>query len=418
MKNLINENYKISGIPSGKEVLKQVNLKKGAELVEYIAGLEKLRTRDKESMYLSAYETIHNQIHENVKHPPKFEVKEATKRKLEEILEDVQTRLQEVVSDINSTIEANPVINLSKLSLEEARREVSRDGLCAFMEFENDHKKVSFKLHKKIPTHHNANITCILNLGNKYIATGSRNGAIKVYQLSTSNLVAEFNEHSDVVTCLCSISLLDSKNEENFLLCSGSANLDGRILVWNIFKGEESFVGITGHVGTITALASLEDGRTLASAAHDGNIILWDTKTKEEVFRTVAHGSMISALRYSPGQKRVFSAGWDSNIKIWNVNNTGVKDGYLRKSLSLANVIVSDTPIVNLLIRQVKGNYIVSIGANNTIKVWNSETGLIEGDFASADNSRAEVCLLENKFKYGKADFITLNTAVKEDLVH
>ena len=64
-----------------------------------------------------------------------------------------------------------------------------------------------------------------------------------------------------------------------------------------------------------------------------------------------------------------------------------------------------------------RGNFIVSIGSDNSIKVWNSETGELEGDFANHDTSRAEVCLLENKFRYGKADFITLNTAVKEDLV-
>lgn len=289
------------------------------------------------------------------------------------------------------------------------------------MEFESDHKKVSFKLHKKITTHHNSNITCILNLANKYIATASRNGAIKVYHIATSNLIAELHEHSDVVTCLSSLnnSLINLKDEDkNFKLCSGSANLDGRILVWNVFSDDKTFVPLSGHVGNITALACLEDGRTLASAAHDGNIILWDTKKGEETFKTLAHSSMISALRYSPSKKSLISSGWDSNIKIWCVNNSSVKGNYVRKSLVLSNVILNDTPIINLLIRQVKGNYIVSIGANNTIKVWNSETGQIEGDFASADNSRAEVCLLENKFKYGKADFITLNTAVKEDLVY
>ena len=361
-------------MPSESEILKQVKSKQGDELVKYFAGLEKLKTDDKEQTYLSAYDILHNQIHDNIKNPPKFEVKESAKRKLEEILEDVQARLEEVVEEIKQTIEANPVNNLSQLSLEEARREVSSDGLCAFMEFESDHKKVSFKLHKKIPTHHNSNITCILNLANKYIATASRNGSIKVYQLSTSNLVAEFNEHSDVVTCMCSLSLNDSK-DENFLLCSGSANLDGRILVWNVFSEDQSFVALTGHVGNITALASLDDGRTLASAAHDGNIILWDTKTGEEIFKTLAHSSMISALRYSSSKKSLVSAGWDCNIKIWSVITSGVKEGYLKKNLKLDNVILSDTPIINILIRQVKGNYIVSIGANNTIKVWNSETG-------------------------------------------
>lgn len=113
----------------------------------------------------------------------------------------------------------------------------------------------------------------------------------------------------------------------------------------------------------------------------------------------------------------MISAGWDGNIKIWSVVYSGIQDGLSRKQLALERYIVADIPIVNILIRQVRGNFIVSIASDNSIKVWNSETGELEGDFANHDTSRAEVCLLENKFKYGKADFITLNTAVKEDLV-
>jgi WD40 repeat protein len=252
-------------------------------------------------------------------------------------------------------------------------------------------------------------------LGNKFIATGSRNGSIKVYQLSTSQLVAELNEHTDVVTCLSSLNPIYDK--ENLILCSGSANLDGRILVWNVFEGETKFVELKGHTGNITALASLGDGRTLASTAHDGNIVLWDTETGDEIYKVLAHSSMITALRYSPSRNCLISAGWDNNIKIWSIGTSQVEDGFVHKAVHLEKVILSDTPIINILCRQVKGNFIVSIGANNNIKVWNTETGELEGEFLSAENSRAEVCLLENKFKYGKADFITLNTAVKEDII-
>ena len=415
LRNIIDQNYKLSGIPSENEVLKSANSKQGKVLEEYLSGLEKLKNSEKETAYESAYDIMYNQIHENKKNPPKFEIKESTKRKLEEIQEDLQIRLEEIVEEIKESIETNQVNDISSLSLLEARRDISNDGLCAFMEFENDHKKVSFKLHKKIPTKHNSNITCILNLGNKFIATGSRNGSIQVYQISTSQLVAELEEHTDVVTCLCALNnIFDNKS---LILCSGSANLDGRILIWNVFEQTTSSVKLKGHTGNITAITSLGDGRTLASTAHDGNIVLWDTLTGEEIFKILAHSSMVTALRYSLSKKCLFSAGWDSNIKIWSVVSAGVNDGYVKKTLNLEKVILSETPIINILMRQVKGNYVVSIGANNTIQVWNTETGELEGSFVSVDNTRAEVCLLENKFKYGKADFTTLNTAVKEDIV-
>ena len=61
------------------------------------------------------------------------------------------------------------------------------------------------------------------------------------------------------------------------------------------------------------------------------------------------------------------------------------------------------------------GNYVVIIGANNSLKVWNIETQEVEGEFKNG-GSFAEICLLENKYKHGIGEFITLNTSVKEDL--
>lgn len=215
----------------------------------------------------------------NVKHTPKIVVKDSVKKKLDEIQDLVQSKLEDIVAELKMTIEQNKVDDISKLTVSEARREVSGDGLCAFMEFENDQKKVSFKLHKKIPVKSNSTITCILNLANKFIAVGARNGSVQVYQISTSHLVAELEKHTDVVTCLASLNKIHDK--DNLILCSGSANLDGRILVWNVFDEDSTVVELQGHVGNITAIASLEDGKLIASAAHDGNIILWNVKSGE-----------------------------------------------------------------------------------------------------------------------------------------
>lgn len=97
---------------------------------------------------------------------------------MDEIQNLVQSKLEVIVSELKQTIEKSRVDDVSRLSIAEARREVSGDGLCAFMEFENDQKKVSFKLHKKIPVKSNSTITCILNLANKFIAVGARNGSV------------------------------------------------------------------------------------------------------------------------------------------------------------------------------------------------------------------------------------------------
>ena len=82
-----------------------------------------------------------------------------------------------------------------------------------------------------------------------------------------------------MVTCLASLNRIH--DSDNLVLCSGSANLDGRILVWRVFDEDAQTVALKGHLGNITSIVSLEDGRLIASSAHDGNIILWDVKSGE-----------------------------------------------------------------------------------------------------------------------------------------
>lgn len=142
-------------------------------------------------------------------------------------------------------------------------------------------------------------------------------------------MVAELEKHTDVVTCLASLNRIYDK--DNLIICSGSANLDGRILVWRVFDEASAPVELKGHLGNITAITSLEDGNLIASSAHDGNIILWDVNSGEEVYKTVAHSSMISALRYSASRNSLVSAGWDGNIKIWSVVYSGIQDGLSKK---------------------------------------------------------------------------------------
>lgn len=407
----IEENYNMEGLPSESEVLKNLNSKRNQDLSDYVDGLTcSVMVKDKEA-YGSMYDLLNHQIQENLKNPPKLVVDENIRFKLEKIEEIVKELLEDVVEDIKESVNKSKVIDMSDLSLDEARRGVSQDGLCAFMEFANGSHKVSFKLHKKIMTNHTSNISCILNLGNKFIASGSRAGIVKIYQLSTSQLVAEIEAHRDVVTAMCS---LHPNYNDNLVLCAGSANLDGRIVVWDVFRKDKRVRELKGHQGNITALTSLGDGRTIASAAHDGNIIVWDTQSGQEMSRQLGHSSMISSMRYIPSKNILVSAGWDSNIKVWSVVRT-IDDGQsIAESLVLEKVILVDSPIVNILARQLKGNYVVTVGANGTMKVWNLETEDMEGEFMASENN-AEVCLLENKFRFGSADFITLNTSVREE---
>ena len=415
LRTRILENYHLDDVPSESEVLKNINEKKEEELDKYVQDLNTMIEPKEQTAYESMYDLLYHQIHENLKNPPKYAVEERTKAKLKKVEEIVQELLDHIVQDIKATSKSTRVVDMSKLTLAEARRGISQDGLCGFMEFQQNSHKVSFKLNKKILTQHQASITCIQNIGNRFIATGSRSGDVLVYQIATSQMIAKLDQHSDVVTCLCTLNPI--YDLDGMKLCSGSANLDGRILIWDFMNPARRAVELRGHQGNITSICSLGDKRSLASAAHDGNIVIWDAENGAESSRQLAHSSMITTLRYLPSKDCLISGGWDANIKMWALQREVDDIGDHVKSVHLEKVILVDDPVINILARQIKGNYIVTVSTNNRLKVWNLESEEMEGEFNSEENS-AEVCLLENKFKYGKADFITLNTSVKEDVHH
>lgn len=418
LREKIDENYSMKGLPSESEILSNLNKKSNKEiesenpLMKYVDSLNNLAKEKDQEVYKSFYDLAYHQIHQNIKNPPKVVCPDEIKERLLQLETAVKESLELIVEDIRASSKDSKVVDISKLTLEEARRNVSQDGLCAFMKFESENHKVSFKLHKKIMTKGNSAVTCIMNFGNNHIATGSRDGALRVYNINTSHLVAELEIHQDFVTCLCTLTPIWELQKG--ILCSGSANLDGRILIWQVFDTTKGHFSLKGHAGNVTSLANLGNCRSLASAGHDGNIIIWDCTNAEEVSRYVAHNSMISCLRFIQSKKQLLSAGWDAGIKIWNLKSGSDVKGQFYSGMKLERSISTGCPIVNVLVRQVKGNFIVVIGANNRLKVWNVETEELEGEFLGSDN-RAEVCLIENKYKFGKADFITLNTSVRED---
>lgn len=102
---MVDEHYKISGLPSETEVLKSVNSKRDKELISYLSSLAKLQTSEKEQSYHSAFDILHHQIHQNIKHTPKIVVKDSVKKKLDEIQDLVQSKLEGIVSELKQTIE-------------------------------------------------------------------------------------------------------------------------------------------------------------------------------------------------------------------------------------------------------------------------------------------------------------------------
>ncbi|XP_065495360.1 transcription initiation factor TFIID subunit 5 isoform X2 [Caloenas nicobarica] len=114
---------------------------------------------------------------------------------------------------------------------------------------------------------HLADVTCTrFHPNSNYIATGSADRTVRLWDVLNGNCVRIFTGHKGPIH-----SLAFSPNGR--FLATGAT--DGRVLLWDI--GHGLMVGeLKGHTDTVYALRFSRDGEILASGSMDNTVRLWD----------------------------------------------------------------------------------------------------------------------------------------------
>lgn len=85
---------------------------------------------------------------------------------------------------------------------------------------------------------------------------------------------------------------------------------------------------LSGHVGPVHALSFAPDGSSLASAAEDGLVRVWDLEGKSAPLVLDRHTSVAqTALAYTPDGRRLASGGADGSTAVWSLEGGGSPDG-------------------------------------------------------------------------------------------
>ncbi len=142
-----------------------------------------------------------------------------------------------------------------------------------------------------------------------WIATGDRDGAVRVYETSTGRLLRTLNEKDGRINAVAFSP--DGR-------CLAAACADGSIKVWDTASWAVQ-ASIPAHSGPALGLAYSPDGRRLASGGADQTIKVWDAASRRELLSLRGHLGEVNAVAYSPDGKRLASASGDHTIKVWDV---------------------------------------------------------------------------------------------------
>ena len=78
---------------------------------------------------------------------------------------------------------------------------------------------------------------------------------------------------------------------------------------------------LQGHDSLVSSIAFDPTGSHLATGGKDGRLVLWQTDSGAEQWRTAAHGSDIQDVAFNPEGTRLATAGRDGFFKLWSASD-------------------------------------------------------------------------------------------------
>jgi hypothetical protein len=142
-------------------------------------------------------------------------------------------------------------------------------------------------------------------------------------------------------------------------LASGS--VDGTVSVWNVQSGQE-VTTLQGHTGWVTGVAFSPDGRRLVSAGEDRMVKVWDVQSGHAVLTMHGHAEWVSSVAFSPDGKHLASASSDQTVRVWDVQS-----GH-----ALVTLKGNDSGVLSVCWSP-DGKRLASASHDKTVKIWDAE---------------------------------------------
>lgn len=188
----------------------------------------------------------------------------------------------------------------------------------------------------------------------KVLASGSRDSTIKLWSLSTGQLLQTLQGHSTWVNAVA----FDRTGQ---VLASGSG--DKTIKLWSIGTGRQ-IQTISGYSHSVDSLDFNVNGRILACAGDGKTVTARSTKTGKVLQVLAGHEGYVNCVAFSPTGNIAASASCDRTARLWNV-----------KTGQLLHVFVGHEGWLNAVVFSPDGELLATGSVDRAIALWSVRSG-------------------------------------------
>lgn len=186
-----------------------------------------------------------------------------------------------------------------------------------------------------------------------YLATGSADGIIRLWDFETNSPAHQWQAHRDWAFSV-------AFSPDGKVIATGGG--DNVVKLWNA-GSLELLTELQGHTDDVHSVVFSPDSTMLASAGDDCEIRFWDLKTRATIKILKGHEAQIPSIAMGPHGKFVASASRDNTVRLWNI-----------ESGETVAVLPTDENDVNTVAFDSQGEYLASGDQGGTIMIWNIQS--------------------------------------------
>ncbi len=152
----------------------------------------------------------------------------------------------------------------------------------------------------------------------RLLASGGKDEAAYIWDVATGTLIHTFDGHDGPIE-----RVAFSPDGKSLV----TASWDMTIRVWDISRGRERT--LLGHRLPVVDVAFSPDGKRFATCATvwgtesalpgEGELALWDAETKKSLTPVMDYSDRILGIAFSRNSESLATAAWDGAIRIWDV---------------------------------------------------------------------------------------------------